>query len=102
MSAPAPPQRQRFLAPYGATALVCVADPSARYAALSEHQRIMLGLTRREAELAEHLRNGHSLASAAELLGISYNTVRLHLAKLFRKTNCTRQADLMLFLERLH
>jgi len=94
-------ERRRFLAPFGATALVCITDPSARFEGLTEQQRAMLGLTPREARLAELLRNGHSVISAAEMMEITYNTARIHLAALFRKTNTTRQAELALFLERL-
>lgn len=94
-------QRRRFLAPYGATALICITDPAARFEALSPQQAAMLRLTKREAEIARLLVNGHSLPSAAEMLEISYNTARVHLSSLFAKTNTTRQSELMLFLQRL-
>lgn len=94
-------ERRRFLAPFGATALLSIADPAPRLARLSRQQQVMLRLTDREAELAGHMRNGHSLASAAEMLGISYNTARVHLSALFEKTNTNRQTDLILMLERL-
>lgn len=94
-------RRRRFLAPYGATALICITDPSVRIEALTDQQAIMLRLTSREAELARLLIKGHSLFSASEMLGISYNTVRIHLRALFYKTNTCRQSELMLFLQRL-
>jgi DNA-binding CsgD family transcriptional regulator len=95
-------QRRRFLAPFGATALACITDPAARYQGLSDAQKAMLHLTRRESEIARLLVNGHSLASISEMLEISYNTARVHLSSLFAKTNTTRQAELVLFLQRLH
>lgn len=94
-------QRRRFLAPYGAAAMVCITDPSAHFDGMTPEQKAMLQLTSKEAQLAELLRNGHSLASAAEIMQITYNTARVHLGALFRKTNTTRQAELMLFLERI-
>jgi DNA-binding CsgD family transcriptional regulator len=92
-------ERTRFLAPFGARALVCISDP-AMHAGLTKEQKTMLLLTSREAEIADLLMKGHSVASASECLGITYNTARLHLGALFKKTSTSRQSELMLFLER--
>lgn len=94
-------QRRRFLAPFGASALVSITDPSATQAGLTDEQRVMLGLTERESQLATLIRNGHSVASAAEAMEIAYNTARIHLAALFHKTGTTRQSDLVRLLSRL-
>ena len=61
----------------------------------------MLRLTNREGQLATLLRNGHSLASAAEAMEISYNTVRIHLAALLQKTGTNRQSELIRLLATL-
>ena len=95
------PQRRRFLSPYGAAALVCIADRAAKFEGLSQEQRTALRLTPREGELAGLLMNGHSVASAAEHMGISYNTARVHLQSLLQHVNVSRQSELVLFLQRL-
>jgi DNA-binding CsgD family transcriptional regulator len=52
-------------------------------------------LTEREAKVAEGLLANHSVESLAEQLGITRNTARNHITALFRKTNTTRQAELV-------
>jgi DNA-binding CsgD family transcriptional regulator len=94
-------QRRRFLAPFGASALVSITDPSALRSGLTDEQRTMLGLTERENQLATLIQNGHSVASASEVMGIAYNTVRIHLTALFHKTGTTRQSDLVRLLARI-
>jgi DNA-binding CsgD family transcriptional regulator len=39
--------------------------------------------------------NGHTLAEAAEILGVARSTVKSHLDVIYRKTNTHRQADLV-------
>ena len=59
------------------------------------------GFTSAEAQLAQWLMQGMSLAQAAEHGGITINTVRTQLRSLFDKTQTRRQAELMRMLLRL-
>lgn len=56
-------------------------------------------LTRAEARLAVHLTSGASLTQAADLLGVTHNTVRSQLRAIFEKTQARRQADLVRVLQ---
>jgi DNA-binding CsgD family transcriptional regulator len=58
--------------------------------------RCHFGLTPAEARLAFHLARGETLRSAAVKLGISYETTRSSLKKIFRKTATCRQAELVI------
>ena len=53
-------------------------------------------LTPAEARLALHLVTGETLRSAAVKLGISYETTRSSLKKIFAKTRTCRQAELVI------
>ncbi|AKC86952.1 helix-turn-helix transcriptional regulator [Pseudoxanthomonas suwonensis] len=58
------------------------------------------GLTRREAELAVALKDGHSLSVSAVRLGITEGTARQYLKGIFSKTGTHRQTDLAILLLR--
>jgi len=66
-----------------------------RELAVEDALRPLFGLTPAEARLAATLVEGHSLASAAAMLGVSPETIRVHLKALFRKTRTNRQQDLI-------
>lgn len=51
-------------------------------------------LTPAESRVAQHLLGGGDIASAADRLGTSRETVRTHLRHLFEKTTTHRQPDL--------
>jgi DNA-binding CsgD family transcriptional regulator len=51
-------------------------------------------LSKREAQVASFIGNGHSVFDIARRLGINVTTVRTHLSKVFRKTGCHRQSQL--------
>jgi DNA-binding CsgD family transcriptional regulator len=53
------------------------------------------GLTRREREIVEHLRTGLTNREIGEVLGISVNTVRNTLARLFAKVGVSTRSELM-------
>jgi DNA-binding CsgD family transcriptional regulator len=53
------------------------------------------GLTRREREIVEHLRTGLTNREIGEVLGISVNTVRNTLARLFEKVGVSTRSELM-------
>jgi DNA-binding CsgD family transcriptional regulator len=53
-------------------------------------------LTRREAELAHHLLAGRSVERAAGAMNVSTGTARQYLKSIFKKTDTSRQAELVL------
>jgi DNA-binding CsgD family transcriptional regulator len=55
----------------------------------------LFALSRAEGRLAALLLEGRSLRQAAEELGVSLNTVRTQLRKLFEKTGSSRQGALI-------
>jgi DNA-binding CsgD family transcriptional regulator len=59
------------------------------------------GFTTAEAQLAQWMMQGLSLAQAAERGGVTINTMRTHLRSLFDKTQTRRQAELVRLLLRL-
>ena len=54
-----------------------------------------------EQRLAELLAQGHTPENCAARLSVSINTVRTQLRALFRKTDTSRQADLVSLIGRL-
>lgn len=61
----------------------------------------LFGLTTAEARVAAAVGSGESPREVAERLGVSFNTVRAQLARVFEKTGVGRQADLARLLARL-
>lgn len=57
--------------------------------------RAAFGLTPAEARLLSALVSGERVADFADRIGVSVNTAKTHLARLFRKTGETRQTDLI-------
>jgi DNA-binding CsgD family transcriptional regulator len=57
-------------------------------------------LTPAEARLVLRLVTGDSLHSAANALGVKYETVRTHLKTVFQKTGTRRQAELVIVIMR--
>ena len=84
----------------GPRVLVCVTDPRAGVRLPQETLRDLFGLTRAEATLALALFDGDSLAEAARRQGVSLNTARVHLARVFEKTGVNRQGALIALLTR--
>ena len=82
-------------------ALVLVTDPERRLAAAPRTLQHVYKLTRRETSLATTLAKGWSLAEAAERLEIRYETARTHLRRILSKTETSRQAQLVLLVDRL-
>src|SRR6266850_2217462 len=56
---------------------------------------LLYGLTAAERNVLEHVAASHTPQETADRLGVSINTVKTHLQKIFAKTNTTRQADLV-------
>lgn len=76
-------------------AAVFVTDPEQEVAAQAEDFAGLYGLTPAEARLASRLVRGMSPAQAASALGLTVNTVRTHLKRIFSKTETRRQSDLV-------
>ncbi|MEI7443809.1 MAG: helix-turn-helix transcriptional regulator [Burkholderiales bacterium] len=57
--------------------------------------RDLFGLTEAESRVAEAYLRVDTVKDVAQLLGVSANTVKTHLASVYLKTGCTRQAQLV-------
>lgn len=82
----------------GAWLALFIADPSRPGGPSEEALRERFQLTRAEAGLALQLAQGASLADAAGVLDIAYNTARSHLRAIFAKTGTHRQVQLITLL----
>ena len=76
-------------------AALFVTDPDRPQEAPAELLQRLFGLTAAEAVVAERLAAGQSLPQTAEALGVTRNTVRTHLRRIFSKTGTSRQAELV-------
>ena len=63
--------------------------------------RSLFDLTAAEARIARAIGTGQSIQEVAAHQSVSANTVRYHLRRLFEKTGCKRQADLVALLSNL-
>jgi DNA-binding CsgD family transcriptional regulator/PAS domain-containing protein len=81
-------------------AIVFVSDPEQEATAPADLLARLYGLTRAEAALAALLLQGREPAEAADELGVTMNTVRTHLKRVFDKTGARRQAELVRLLLR--
>ncbi|BAQ18635.1 helix-turn-helix transcriptional regulator [Methyloceanibacter caenitepidi] len=75
--------------------LVKIQDPSLRLALSDEQLNGLFGLTGRESELLRRLIGGETLKAAAARMGISYNTARVHLQRIYEKTGVASQSELV-------
>ncbi|MCW5760681.1 MAG: helix-turn-helix transcriptional regulator, partial [Phenylobacterium sp.] len=82
-------------------AMVCVNDLEAELAAPADALRELFDLTPAEVRLAAAVFEGLTLAEAAGRFGVSANTVRFQLARIFDKTGVSRQAELVKLMMRL-
>ncbi len=85
----------------GRRAVVCITDLEAGMTLPAERLRALFGLTPVEARVALTLLEGASPKEAAAELGVSFHTVRVHLAHLFDKTGTRRQSELVRLLMRV-
>ena len=76
-------------------AIICVTDLEAGISPPEQKLRALFGLTGAETRVALALFEGASPQEAAGQLGLSVNTVRVHLAKVFDKTGVNRQSELV-------
>jgi len=82
-------------------AMVCATDLELDVRAPEDELKVVFGLTPAEARLAGAVFDGLTLPEAADRFGVSVNTVRFQLARVFDKTGATRQADLVKLMMRL-
>ena len=78
----------------GARVLVQIVDPDEPVTAQAEVIRSLVGLTAAEARVAAHVGALPGLAAVAAKLGLSENTVKTHLRRVFEKTGARSQAEL--------
>lgn len=89
------PLTNRFLGTHRRAAAIYVTDPDKRFDLDTGKLRQLYKLTPAEARLAARLAQGLRLEDAATDLGVSLNTVRTHLKRIFSKTETDRQAELV-------
>lgn len=77
----------------GPSAIVCAFDPTSTTTFSSAHLQEMFGLSAAEARVGVKLLEGLDAKATAQALGISFFTVRAHLAQIFQKTHTNRQAE---------
>jgi DNA-binding CsgD family transcriptional regulator/PAS domain-containing protein len=85
----------------GPAAIVCVSDPETGHAPPERRLRDLFGLTRTEAAVALELLAGHDPRAIAGRMETSYNTVRVHLARILAKTRTNRQTELVRLMMRV-
>jgi DNA-binding CsgD family transcriptional regulator len=64
--------------------------------------KAQFGLTAAQSALAVEIVQGHTLKACAQRLGISQNTARTHLSRIFEKTDTKRQAELVRLISLLY
>lgn len=97
------PLRRQFdwLRPRRGAVCVCIADPSDRSQPPASWLTSIFDLTAAEAEVAQKLGGGADLREISAQLKISYHTTRAHLARIMKKTETKRQAELVRLLSGL-
>jgi DNA-binding CsgD family transcriptional regulator/PAS domain-containing protein len=78
-----------------AGALAVIVDPEREPATLHDTLRRLYGLTPAEATAASEVLKGEGLQSVADRMSITISTVRIHLQRVFDKTQTHRQAELV-------
>ena len=80
----------------GPAAAIFVSDPDIRLdSSNEEHLRKLYALTAGEARLAAWLSQGKSIDAAAAAMGITVNTARAYLKRIYGKTGVRRQPELV-------
>ena len=94
MVAPLRPAPTSYLSQTQGVAIF-ISDPEASQPTNLERLAAMFALTPSESRLADRLIQDQSLAEAADALGITIQTARVHLKRIFGKTDTSRQSELM-------
>lgn len=74
---------------------IFITDPEASQPTNIERLAVMFDLTPAESRMAGQLLQGSSVIEAADALGITRQTARVHLKRIFGKTYTNRQSELM-------
>jgi DNA-binding CsgD family transcriptional regulator/PAS domain-containing protein len=88
-------RRESILSDLQPTVSVLISDPDAAATHSAEMLRQVYGITAAEQRLVERLMAGDTPEQAARALGIALPTARTQLASVFRKTETSRQPELM-------
>ena len=92
----APVRSERFnVFEAGPSVMVCITDLEAGIRLPEQKLRDLFALTPAETRVTLALFEGFNPQEAAENLGISFHTVRVHLARIFEKTGVHRQTELV-------
>jgi DNA-binding CsgD family transcriptional regulator len=79
----------------GPSVIVCITDLEAGVSVPEQKLRELFGLTPAEARVMLALFEGFTPQEAAENLGVSAHTIRVHLGRIFEKTGVHRQTELV-------
>lgn len=79
----------------GRSVVVCISDLEMGGSIPEQSLRDLFLLTRGEARVAMALFEGFSTKEVAQNLGLSVNTVRVHMSSIFNKTGTNRQSDFL-------
>jgi len=75
--------------------LVFAVDLETKPRSRSSQMRALYGLTPTERQISDHLAAGKEIKEAAICVGVTLETARFHLKRIFAKTGTHRQVDLM-------
>ena len=87
--------KREALGERGPIAAIFVTDPDTPLDSNEQHLRELYALTAGEARLASCLLQGKSVEEAAAAMGITVNTARAYLKRIYNKTGVRRQPELM-------
>jgi DNA-binding CsgD family transcriptional regulator len=75
--------------------IIFVSDPEQKTQTIPGAFAQAYALTVAESRVAERLMQGETLVQVAERLGVSHNTARTHLQRIYHKTDTSHQGDLI-------
>ena len=87
-------------APFGAAAAIFIQDPALTPQFPGDAFAKLYGLTRAELRVIQAMRPRLTLHQVAQVLGIGVPTVKTHMRHIFKKTDTTRQADIVALMSR--
>jgi DNA-binding CsgD family transcriptional regulator len=99
--APIRARLRQFTGASAPRAVALLTDPERPEPAKSELLIELYGLTPKEAKMTIELSEAKSVEQAADEMGITYQTARTHLRRIFSKTETSRQSELLLLIARL-